>query len=139
LAAPATATPGKSIFCPSTIQRSVPSASRSTCGMRSPHFAFDMRFVQTSGCSCTWSSALMNPYLSSMCAPLRETVDAHGVAVAELIALFLRHARECSIDELPGLGIRGCRVRKIRFPHDVIHADLVPQLDAGAFVPEIDV
>ncbi len=40
--------------------------ARSTCGMRSPHFAFDMRAVQTSGCSCTWSSALMNPYLSSM-------------------------------------------------------------------------
>ena len=30
-------------------------------------------------------------------------------------------------------------MRKIRFPHDVVHADHVAQLDAGALVPEIDV
>src|SRR5258706_7858047 len=138
MAAPAIATLCRSTFFPSTTQRSVPSDWRSMCGMRSPHFAFDMRRVQTSGCSCTWSSALMNPYLSSIGRGLLvEAVNAQRVAVAQLIALGLRHALETALDELPRLGIGGCRVRKIRFPHDVVHADHMAQLDAGALVPEI--
>src|SRR5512134_1169118 len=108
------------------------------CGMRSPHFAFDMRFVQTSGCSCTWSSALMNPYLSSMeRQPLSETVGAHCVAVAQLPALGVGHALQATLDELLRLGEGRGRMREIRFPHDVVHADHVAQLDARALVPEV--
>src|SRR5688572_29297292 len=81
----------------------------------------------------------MNPYLSSIIGAfaLREAVGAQRVAVAQLVALVFRHAFQTTLHELPRLGIGGRRVRKLRFPHDVVHADLVAQLDAGALVPEI--
>ena len=66
MSAPAMATPGSETRCPPTTQHSLPSGSVMTCGMPSPHFCLDMRDVQTSGCSCTWSSALIRPYFSSM-------------------------------------------------------------------------
>src|SRR5688500_8482329 len=80
----------------------------------------------------------MNPYLSSIGHGLLvEAVGAQRVAVAQLFALGLRHALQTPIDELPRFWIGGGRVRKIRFPHDVVHADRMPQLDARPLVPEI--
>src|SRR6478672_8769362 len=138
IAAPASATPLRPIGWPSTTHCSLPSFPRCRCGMRSPHFAFDIRLVQTSGCSCTWSSVLMNPYLSFMSQPpSRETVQTQRVAVAQLIALVLRHPVQNAIDELARLGIGRGRMREIRFPHDVVHPDVMAELDTRALVPEV--
>src|SRR5215471_10995085 len=69
---------------------------------------------------------------------LLELVQAHRVAVEQLLTLDLRDAFHRSVDEPPRLGVGRRRVGKVRLPHDVVQADLVSLLDANRLVPEVD-
>src|SRR4051794_27375317 len=66
MVAPQFAAPCSGTMCPSTTQRSLLSEFLSICGMRSPHFERSSRLVQTSGCSWTWSSTLMNQVFTAI-------------------------------------------------------------------------
>ena len=57
------------LTCPSITQRCVPSACAATCGMRSPHFAWDMHRVHRSGGSTTWSSTDITPNRNATASP----------------------------------------------------------------------
>ena len=105
-------------FTPSTIQHSCHRVEEQYAGYDRP-IAPATCWVQTSGCSWTWSSTLMSPYFSStVCSPSSrgcqpvpsrtfltlQAVDAHGIAIEQQLFLILRHASQRTIDKLPGSG-----------------------------------
>src|SRR5262245_12480733 len=70
---------------------------------------------------------------------LGNPVKLQRVSVTHLFSLVFRHADERIFDKRPRLRIGRCDMRIIGFPHDIVDADQLAQLDARLFVPEVDV
>src|SRR5581483_5630402 len=72
-------------------------------------------------------------------APLREPIQFERIAVKQLLRFVRRYALHRALDHLPRVRIRRGDVRIVRLPHDVVDADVVPELHAGLLEPEVDV
>src|SRR4030095_15746782 len=93
-------------------------------------------------------STFNKPYFSSMEPPPSivfarrrglDPVDAYHVCEEQLTPLFRRHTVNHALDGFPGARIEGSDVGKIRLPHDVVDADMVAQLNAFGFEPEVHI
>src|SRR5688572_17206663 len=70
---------------------------------------------------------------------LGEPIEPERVYITHFFSLFFRHSDQRIFDKAPRPGISRRNVRIVRFPHDVIDADQLAQLDTRLFVPKIDV
>src|SRR5579883_3358054 len=123
--APACATPPSGL--PSTVQW--PPSRR---GPRSRRDA-GRRLVHRSGGSWTWSSTLISATLRRHL----EAIDAHRVLVQQLLAVLVRHAVQHPLARVPGSRAAGGDIWEVGLPHQVVDADVVPQLDALVLEPEV--
>src|SRR5215813_13863505 len=70
---------------------------------------------------------------------LIQAVKPRRVAEQYLLAILRRDAGERALDHLPGIGIGRGDVREVGFPHDVVDADQLAQLDADGLEPEVHI
>ena len=83
-------------------------------------------------------------YFASLCdlcghSPSLEPIQRLGVAVQHFLPFVRRHTGKGAFDEPPRVGIGRGDMRIVGFPHDVVDADGMAQLDAGLLVPEVHV
>src|SRR5207249_4575859 len=92
-----------------------------------------------SGGSWTWSSTLMRAIglAGRGRRRRRHLINPQCILVQQLLAVISRHSIEDALDRFPGLGIVGGNMREIRLPHEVVDANVVAELDAFRFEPEV--
>src|SRR6201996_394933 len=111
------------------------------------------------GASTTWSSTDITPNRNATVSPFRTSagkkerqlekrhclfsrlqfVDPLGILNQDLVLVFFRNSLEAPFQPFVCRRPDRGRVREVRLPEDPVDANIVTQLYASLFVPEIDV